>query len=306
MSEGQHTPHSDILSDDWIDRLVPAAARPYMRLARLDRPIGTWLLLLPGWWSLSMAADGWPDWWLMILFGLGAVIMRGAGCTVNDLADRNFDGKVERTATRPLPSGAVSPKQAFAFLGLLLAMGLAILLQLNDFSIILGAASLLMVAVYPFMKRFTYWPQVVLGLAFNWGALLGWAAVRGELSAAPVLLYVAGIFWTLVYDTIYAHQDKADDLLIGLRSTALRLGDDTPKWLSGFSVVALALIAAAGTLAGLAWPFYVGLAFAAGHLMWQITTVDIHSPPDCLAKFRSNRIFGWIVLAAVIAGNVAA
>jgi len=224
--------NGDIPVECWIDRRLPAAWRPYCRLMRLDRPIGTWLLLFPCWWSAALAAEGWPDLWLFALFAIGAVVMRGAGCTVNDWADRDFDGKVARTAARPIPSGAVSPRQALIFLVAQLLVGLLVLLQLNWFAIGVGAASLLLVFPYPFMKRITYWPQAWLGLTFNWGALVGWAAVRGDLTLAPVLLYIAGVFWTLGYDTIYAHQDKEDDILVGVKSTALALGENTVAWAS--------------------------------------------------------------------------
>ena len=223
---------------NWVDRFAPAAVLPYCHLARLDRPIGTWLLFWPCWWSLALAAhwqgNGLPDIWLMVLFGIGAITMRGCGCTYNDLVDREYDGRVARTRSRPIPSGRVSVFQAKAFLVFQALVGLAVLLQFNWFAVVLGAASLLVVAVYPFMKRITYWPQFVLGLAFNWGALLGWAVVTGGLHPAPVVLYIAGIAWTLGYDTIYAHQDKEDDALIGLKSSALKLGDRTTKMADGF------------------------------------------------------------------------
>jgi len=295
---------SDIAVGDWIDRSVPAAARPYFRLARIDRPIGTWLLLFPCWWSVAMASPGWPSLWLLALFGIGALVMRGAGCTLNDIADRDFDGRVARTATRPIPSGAINVTQALLFMAALMLIGLTVLLQFNTFSIWLGIASLSVAAIYPFMKRITYWPQIVLGLAFNWGALLGWATVHGSLDWAPVVLYAAGIFWTLGYDTIYAHQDKEDDLMIGVKSTALRLGDATPGWLAGFYGLATLLIGVAGALSGLAWPFYLLLAAAGLHMAWQVARTDIHDPVDCLAKFKSNRVVGWLVLAAMVAGSV--
>ena len=296
--------HGDILFGDWIDRLMPSASRPYLRLMRLDRPIGTWLLLLPGWWSIALAADRWPDALLLVLFGVGAVVMRGAGCTYNDIVDRDFDGRVARTAARPIPSGLVSPWQAARFLGLLLSIGLAILLQMSRLAVILGAASLLLVFAYPFMKRITYWPQAWLGLTFNWGALLGWAAATGTLDWPPLVLYVAGLFWTLGYDTIYAHQDKVDDALIGVKSSALKLGSATPGWLAVFFTVALVLIAATGWLAGLGWPFYLLLIPAGVQLAWQVATLDLDDTADCLAKFRSNRIFGWLILVAVVAGKL--
>jgi 4-hydroxybenzoate polyprenyltransferase len=281
---------SDIAVDNWVDRLAPALVRPYLRLARLDRPIGTWLLLLPCWWGLALATPGWPDWRLGLLFAVGALVMRAAGCTVN--------------ATRPIASGAVSAAAGVAFFVLLALSGLWVLVQFNDFAVKLGVSSLALVVIYPFMKRITYWPQLWLGLTFNWGALMGYAVVSGGLGWAPGWLYAAGILWTLGYDTIYAHQDKEDDLLVGVKSSALALGDDTKPWLALFYAGALALIVAAGWSADLAWPFYAGLAVAAAHAVWQVRDVDIDGPKDCLAKFKSNRDFGLIVLAAIVAGQV--
>jgi len=230
MDERQQVSASDIPPQSWIDRVPGEGLRPYLRLARLDRPIGTWLLLLPCWWATAMAAPGWPDPWFLGLFAVGALVMRGAGCTVNDIADREFDKKVARTAGRPIASGQVSVAQALAFLALQLGIGLAVLLQFNGYTVILGVSSLALVAIYPFAKRVTYWPQFVLGLTFNWGALVGWAAVTGGLEAPAVLLYAAGILWTMGYDTIYAHQDKEDDVLIGVKSTALKFGAATGSW----------------------------------------------------------------------------
>ena len=294
----------DIPVGDWIDRVAPPGWRPYLRLMRLDRPIGTWLLLFPCWWSIALAGSGSPDLFLMALFALGAVVMRGAGCTINDIADHKFDAQVARTASRPIPSGAVSPRQAAAFLGLQLAIGLAILLLLNRFAIWVGIASLLLVFPYPLMKRITYWPQAWLGLTFNWGALLGWAAVSGGLGPAPLALYAAGLFWTLGYDTIYAHQDKEDDVLVGVKSSALALGHLTRPWLWLFFGLAVALMGVSGWLAGLSWPFYPLLALSAGQLAWQAATVDIDDAADCLAKFKSTRWFGWGLLAAIVAGRL--
>jgi 4-hydroxybenzoate polyprenyltransferase len=297
---------SDIQSGDLIDRCAPAAWRPYIRLARLDRPIGTWLLLFPGWWAIAMAAPagGWPDWRLMILFGVGAVVMRGAGCTLNDIIDRDFDASVARTRTRPIPSGAVSVKQALVFLAAQLAIGAAILATLNRLAILLGILVLVLIATYPFMKRVTWWPQFFLGLNFNWGALLGWAAVTGTLALPAVLLYAGGIAWTLGYDTIYAHQDKEDDALIGVKSSALALGARTRPFLFVSYVAALILWLAAGMAAHLAWPFYPGLALAGAQLLWQAARVDTALPADCLAKFKSNRWAAWLVLLGIIAGRV--
>ncbi|MDH3240557.1 MAG: 4-hydroxybenzoate octaprenyltransferase [Alphaproteobacteria bacterium] len=304
--EPAETTASDMPQGGWVDRM-PGAARPYLRLARLDRPIGTWLLLFPCWWGLVLASPGLAAprhlALLAVLFALGAAVMRGAGCTFNDIIDRDIDAKVARTKSRPIPSGAVSPGQAAAFLVLQLALGLAILLSFNRFTIVLGFSSLLLVAAYPFMKRITYWPQAWLGLTFNWGALLGFAAVAGDIGPPALLLYAAGFFWTLGYDTIYAHQDKDDDLIAGVKSLALKLGDGTRPWLVGFYTVAAALMVAAGIAAGLGWPFYALSALAFAQLLWQALTAALDDPADCLAKFRSNRLFGWLVLAALIAGQ---
>jgi len=296
---------SDIAPEGLVAR-APRAVRPYLRLARLDRPIGTWLLLWPCWWSLALAAERWPDPVLIVLFGLGAVLMRGAGCCWNDIADRDIDGRVARTAGRPIPSGELTVGQAAAFMVALGLGGLAILLSFNGFAIALGIASLGLVAIYPFMKRITWWPQFFLGLVFNWGALLGWAAVRGSLDWAPLLLYGAGILWTLGYDTIYAHQDKDDDALVGVKSSALRLGASTRLALWLFYAGAAALFAAAGAAAGLAPVYYAALALACGQLAWQAWRVDLDDPADCLDKFRSNAVFGWLMLAAILAGRLSA
>jgi 4-hydroxybenzoate polyprenyltransferase len=300
------TSASDIAPDNWTLRLAPAGARPYLRLIRIDRPIGTWLLLFPGWWSLSLAAaaDGnWPDGRLAALFAAGALLMRGAGCTYNDLVDRDIDGRVARTASRPIPSGEVSPRQAAIFIAALLVLGLLVLVQMNPFAIALGAGSLVLIAAYPFMKRFTYWPQAWLGLTFNWGALLGWAAATGGLALPPLLLYAAGIAWTLGYDTIYAHQDKEDDALVGVKSTALRFAGATKSWLAFFYGLTVLLFAAAGMAVGMAWPFYAGIAAVAGHFAWQIASLDIDDPGNCLARFKANRFVGWLLLAGIIAAG---
>lgn len=300
---------TDMPAQGWVDRLLPAPLRPYAKLMRLDRPIGTWLLLWPCWWSLVWALERAPasgrEWlyllWLYALFGVGAVVMRGAGCTYNDIVDREFDAKVERTRTRPIPSGQVTVKGAILFMLALLLVGLAILLALNWYAVVVGAVSLVLVFTYPLMKRITYWPQFVLGLAFNWGALLGWAAVAGTLGWAPALLYIGGIAWTLGYDTIYAHQDKEDDILVGVKSTALKLGAATRPWLAGFYAVAVALFAATAIADGLGWPFYVALAVGALQLAWQVADVDLDNAADCLVKFKSNRWFGWILVAGLFA-----
>ncbi len=304
MTETSENIVTDIPSESWIDRLAPPDTRPYLRLARADRPIGTWLLLLPCWWSVALATPSWPDAALFVLFAIGSLVMRGAGCTINDIIDRDYDARVARTATRPIASGQISVPKAVAFLGLQLLLGLSILLQFNAFAVALGAGSLILVVLYPFMKRFTYWPQLFLGFTFNWGALLGWTAVKGDLGAPAVALYAAGVFWTLGYDTIYAHQDKDDDSLIGIKSTALKFGAATRPWLVGFYGVTVVLMAMAGFLAGLSWPFYLGLALGALHLAWQTKNVNITDPRNCLAKFKSNRDFGLVVLAGIIASQV--
>jgi 4-hydroxybenzoate polyprenyltransferase len=296
---------TDIHAGDWVERYLPPAAQPYARLARLDRPIGTWLLLFPGWWGIALAASAWPDWRLIALFALGAVAMRGAGCTLNDIADRDYDGKVARTRLRPLPSGAVTVVQALAFMAVQLAIGAAVLLSLDRAAIALGLAVLVLIATYPYMKRITYWPQLFLGLNFNWGALVGWAAVSGGVAMPALLLYAGGIFWTLGYDTIYAHQDKDDDLAIGVKSSALALGARTRPALFAFYAVALALWGLAGHAAGLGAGFWLGLAGAALQLAWQAARVATDDPADCLRKFRSNRWTGWLLLAGIVAGHFA-
>ena len=274
--------------------------------SRYGRPIGAWLLLFPCWWSLSLAASAGTrplDLRLIGLFALGALVMRGAGCTYNDIVDRDIDARVARTAGRPIPSGQVSLARAVAFLAALLAIGLAVLLQLNDVAVVLGLASIALVLAYPFMKRVTYWPQAWLGLAFNWGALLGWAAATGGVGAPALWLYGAGIAWTLGYDTIYAHQDKEDDALVGVKSTALRLGANTKPWLVVFFGLAVAGFGAAGGAAGLSWPFYLGLAGVAAQFAWQVASLDIDDPAGCLTRFKSNRYPGWILLAGILAAG---
>ena len=317
MSAKNDTALPDSVRGHWVDR-SPAMLRPYLRLSRLDRPIGTWLLVWPGWWAIALAGAltagapdtrpwfGLPDLILLALFGIGALAMRGAGCTYNDIVDRKIDAQVERTRGRPIPSGAVSVPVATVWLILQALIGFLVLITFNTFAIWLGVASLALIAAYPFMKRITWWPQIWLGLAFNYGALLGWAAVTGGLSAAPLLLYVGGIFWTLGYDTIYAHQDTEDDALVGVKSSARWLGTKTRPFLYTTYAATIVLIAAAGAVAGLHWLFYVLLAVAAAHLAWQARALKIDSPEDCLAKFRSNHRTGALVFLAIIVGSVLA
>src|SRR5712691_1538671 len=303
-ARGQADP-TDIHPGDWVERWLPGWAEPYARLARLDRPIGTWLLLFPGWWGIALGGLGWPDPVLLALFALGAVVMRGAGCTLNDIADREFDRQVARTRLRPLPSGRVTAPQAALFMAGQLAIGAGVLLCLNRPSQLLGIAVLALIASYPFMKRITWWPQLFLGLNFNWGALIGWTAVTGSLAWPPVLLYLGGICWTLGYDTIYAHQDKEDDARIGVKSAARALGSRTGPFLFVFYAGAVALWAAAGSVTGEGRWFRFALAAATVQLFWQAARVDTDDPADCLAKFRSNRWVGWLLLAGIVAGHVA-
>jgi 4-hydroxybenzoate polyprenyltransferase len=299
---------ADAQSDHWVDRLLPAAMRPYARLMRLDRPIGVWLLLLPCWWGLALGqialGGGVPSLWYAGLFLIGAVIMRGAGCTLNDIADRKFDAQVARTRLRPLAAGQVSPMAAMIFLICLCLAGLAVLIQFNWFTVVTGAASLLVVAIYPFMKRFTHWPQAVLGLAFNWGALVGWSSLHGALAPAPLLLYGGGVAWTLAYDTIYAHQDKEDDVLIGVKSTALKFGDRSIYWLGLFFAASLILIGAAIWLAGGSVIAFTGLAGAALQAAWQLAHFQPDNSARCLELFRSNRIFGLIIAFSLILDSI--
>jgi 4-hydroxybenzoate polyprenyltransferase len=289
---------------NWVDTLAPPWSRPYLRLARLDRPIGSWLLLIPCWWSSALAAVAArapaPRLSHIALFFVGAFAMRGAGCTWNDIVDRDLDAAVERTRSRPIPSGQVSVTQAALFLLLLALVGLAVLVTFNGFTIALGIASLAIVAVYPFMKRFTYWPQIVLGLAFSWGALMGWAAAFGSLTAPPLLLYAGSIAWVIGYDTIYAHQDREDDALIGIKSTALLFGERTKPMLALFYGLAVVLLGAAGFSAGAGWVFALGLAAFAAHLAWQIVRLDIAAPDNCLAVFKSDRDAGLILFAGLL------
>src|SRR5262245_6657999 len=237
MPTMQHHPAriADAPAGNWVDRYAPAEWRPYLKLARFDRPIGAWLLLFPCWWSLALAelqlGRLYPSPWSLILFAIGAFVMRGAGCTYNDIVDRDYDARVSRTAARPIPSGQVSVARAALFAVCLSLVGFLVLVQFNTFTIWLGVASLGFVAVYPFMKRFTSWPQLVLGLTFKWGALVGWSSVHGSLALPAIALYAGCVLWTIGYDTIYAHQDKEDDALLGLKSTALRFGDATQIWL---------------------------------------------------------------------------
>ncbi|MBU2534201.1 MAG: 4-hydroxybenzoate octaprenyltransferase [Alphaproteobacteria bacterium] len=299
---------ADARPTNWVDAYAPEFLKPYCKLARYDRPIGTWLLLLPCWFGQALAhlsaGQQWPDLWYAALFTVGALAMRGAGCTWNDIVDRDFDGRVERTALRPIPSGQVSVKQAMVFAVAQALVGLLVLVQFNGFTIWLAISSLVLVAAYPFAKRFTYWPQVVLGLTFNWGVLVGWASVTGELSATALMFYAGAVTWTIGYDTIYAHQDKEDDALLGLRSTALRFGRTTPWWLTVFYGLTLALFATAAYLAGGGLATFTGIGLVAGHFIWQIATLDIDDAANCLVRFKSNRTVGLILVGGILADMV--
>lgn len=293
---------------NWVDTRAPLWARPYLRLSRFDRPIGSWLLLMPCWWSAALAAGIARDVqslaWTSVLFFIGAFVMRGAGCTWNDITDRDLDAKVERTRSRPIPSGQVTVRQAGVYLVAQALIGLGVLLQFNRFAVVTGMASLLIVMIYPFMKRITYWPQVVLGLAFSWGALMGFAVILAQINAVALLLYAGSISWVIGYDTIYAHQDREDDALIGIKSTALLFGERTRSALAAFYSIALVLIALACVLAHARWPAFLGLAAFALHLSWQIVRVDIRDPLLCLRLFKSNRDAGLLLFAGLLADAV--
>jgi 4-hydroxybenzoate polyprenyltransferase len=288
---------------NWVDSLAPSYTRPYLRLARLDRPIGSWLLLMPCWWSVGLAGmhnDRFPSLWHIVLFFIGAFAMRGAGCTWNDLVDRDLDGRVERTRSRPIPSGQVTVAQATMFMVAQALIGFLVLIQFNRFTVATGIASLLVVVIYPFMKRITYWPQIFLGLAFSWGALMGWPAAFGRLDWPAIVLYAGSILWVIGYDTIYAHQDRDDDLLIGIKSTALLFGERTPPMLATFYAGAIVLIAAAGFMAGGGIIFTIGIVAFAAHLAWQVSRLDIGDPAHCLVLFKSNRDAGLILFGAML------
>ncbi len=292
-------PVADAVKQHWVDTRLPAGLRPYARLARWERPIGWWLLLWPCFWSAALAAvaggKAWPDPWHMVLFFIGAVAMRGAGCTYNDLVDVDIDSKVERTRSRPIPAGQVSRLQAKIFLVVQALIGLAVLLQFNTYTIWLGIASLLPVAVYPFMKRITNWPQLFLGFAFSWGALMGWAAAFGSLSWSPVFLYIGGICWTIGYDTIYAHQDKEDDALVGVKSTARLFDEHTKPALILLYSCATALFFLAAIFADAGPAAFICILAGVIHLGWQIVVLDIDDGDQCLQLFRSNGTYGWIL-----------
>jgi 4-hydroxybenzoate polyprenyltransferase len=296
------TPHTDIAADGWVARL-PRLWLPYLLLARVDRPIGTWLLFLPGLWGILLAgAPPEASLRLILLFAVGSLAMRAAGCVVNDLWDRDIDRKVARTASRPLASGAIRPRQALVFLALLLLAGLAVLLQLNRLAQGLGVASLLLVGLYPLAKRITSWPQLVMGFTFGFGAPMGYAAAAGHVDAAWAALYAAAILWDFGFDTIYAHQDREDDALLGIGSTALLFGERTRPFLAACYTGTLLMLALAGWLVGLGPWFYPGLVLPAALLARQVLRLDIHDPALCLRLFRANRETGVAVAAALLLG----
>jgi 4-hydroxybenzoate polyprenyltransferase len=293
---------ADAQRGNWVDAYLPDALKPYARLARLDRPIGFWLLFWPCGYSLAMAAMKTPavgfDWWALVLCLVGAIVMRGAGCTFNDIVDRDIDDKVERTRSRPIPAGQVSVRNAAIFMGLQALIGLVILLQFNWFTVVIGAASLALVAIYPFMKRITWWPQLFLGLAFSWGALVGWSSQTGAISLAPLMLYLGCILWVIGYDTIYALQDVEDDALVGVKSTARLFGERAREVVAAFYVFAIACWVMAAAVAGAGWIFYVALIAPIAILVWQISTLDSKSPANALVRFKANH---WVGLALTLA-----
>ena len=304
------TPKSEILPDarpdNWVDRFAPEGLRPWLKLGRFDRPTGIWLLMLPGWQGVALAtsmAGRWPDLLLLAKIFAGAALMRAAGCAYNDIVDRDLDAKVARTAGRPVASGRISVQQAWAYLVVCSLLAAAVLFTLPPLAIGLGIGSLVLVAAYPFMKRITWWPQAWLGLTFNWGALLGFAAVTGEIGLPAILLYLGGVFWTLGYDTIYAVQDMEDDALAGIRSSARRLGPSAPKAVLGVYVLAFLLALACAFTARLG-PLFPPLAAGYGlHLSRQAARLDMGDPTGALALFRSNALAGLILFAALAAGQ---
>jgi 4-hydroxybenzoate polyprenyltransferase len=296
---------ADAPRGNWVDRFLPSRARPYARLARLDRPIGWWLLMWPCWWSTMLAMDSvdgspLPVLPILILFMIGAIVMRGAGCTFNDIIDRKIDAQVARTRSRPIPSGQVSVVGALVFMVVLGLIGLLVLIQFDSFTILLGMASLATVVIYPFLKRFTNWPQIGLGISFSWGALMGWSALFGDIDPPAIILYVGCICWVIGYDTIYALQDKEDDTLAGVRSTARLFGDHAKRLIVVSFACATALFAVAFFLAEAEIAAFVGLALGAIHFVWQVRTLDTDDPERCLRIFRSNRDYGWILFAGLV------
>lgn len=295
---------ADALPANWVDRFAPRFMRPYLRLGRFDRPIGTWLLLFPCWWSQTLAEIGtgraYPRLDHLALFAVGALVMRAAGCAYNDYVDREIDAKVTRTASRPIPSGQVTPAAALVFVVLASLCGLAVLLQFNTFTILLAIASLAIVAVYPFAKRLTSYPQLVLGLAFNWGALVGWASIKGSIGWPAVVLYLGCVLWTVGYDTIYAHQDRDEDAQLGLGSTALRFGENTVSYVGALYGTAVVLWLLAGAIAGTHLIYFLALTLVFLQMSWQVATLDTADPANCLRRFRSSRDVGIAVFLGLV------
>jgi 4-hydroxybenzoate polyprenyltransferase len=299
---------ADASPTNWVDRWAPLSWQPYLRLGRFDRPIGTWLLLFPCWWSQTLAqvasGEPFPNFRYLVLFAIGALAMRASGCAYNDYVDRDIDAKVERTANRPIPAGEITPEAALGFVVATAFIGLVVLINFNQFTIWLAISSLLLVATYPFAKRVTPYPQLVLGLAFNWGALVGWAAIKGTLGLPALALYAGCVFWTVGYDTIYAHQDKEDDALLGLGSTALQFGDDTVSFVGAVYGLAGILWLIAGALAGAHLVYFLSVTLVFLQMSWQVATLDIRSPANCLWRFKSNRDVGIAVFVGLIADMV--
>jgi len=295
--------NTDLLPEFWLDRWLPSWVRPYTRLARWDRPIGVLLLLYPGLWGLALASSNLIPLKEISLFIVGAILMRGAGCTYNDLVDHKFDARVSRTATRPLPSGEITRLNAIIFLAIQLFLSAFILFSFSISAIQIGFAALILVALYPWMKRITYWPQAFLGLTFNWGVLLGWAALNGKISIIPFLFYSAGFFWTLCYDTIYAHQDREDDFLLGLKSTALALGGKTRLVLSLFFLLMILFLVAGGFKADLKWPYNLAILLVTGHALWQLKKLNINDSFSCLRLFKANHWIGLLIFIGIILGK---
>jgi 4-hydroxybenzoate polyprenyltransferase len=296
---------ADASPSNWVDRWAPVSWQPYLRLGRFDRPIGGWLLLFPCWWSQALAqvdsGDHYPDPYFLILFAIGAMAMRASGCAYNDYIDRDIDARVARTASRPLPSGQISPEGALGFIVVTALIGLAVLITFNSFTIWLAIASLLIVAIYPFAKRVTSYPQFVLGLAFNWGALVGWAAIKGTIGLPALALYAGCVFWTVGYDTLYAHQDKEDDVLLGLGSTALKFGEDTVSFVGGMYALAGVFWLIAGALAGAHLVYFLAVVLVFLQMSWQVSTLDINDPVNCLWRFKSNRDVGLALFLGLAA-----
>lgn len=296
---------ADAVPSNWVDRWAPESWRAYLRLGRFDRPIGTWLLLFPCWWSQTLAeldaGRPYPNFYYLFLFAIGALAMRAAGCAYNDYVDRDIDGQVQRTANRPIPSGQIMPETALLFVAAMALIGLIVLVNFNGFTIWLAISSLLIVATYPFAKRVTSYPQLVLGLAFNWGALVGWAAITGTIGLPAIALYAGCVLWTIGYDTIYAHQDKEDDALLGLGSTALSMGDRTVSFVGVMYGLAVILWLVAGALAGAHLVYFLAVTLAFLQMSWQVATLKTDDSANCLWRFRSNRDIGFAVFLGLLA-----